>query len=98
MPLITFQPSNTTGEIAQGTTILDAAVLLGVGIRHDCGGVASCGTCLVRVSEGVDNLSEREQDELDCLEDYGIELVQEHRLACQTQVNGDATVTVVNPE
>ena len=98
MPLITFRPSNATGEVEAGTTILDAALVLGVSMRHDCGGVASCGTCQVRVIEGAQNLSSPEQDELDCLEDYGVALKPEHRLACQAEVNGDAVVEVVNSE
>ena len=49
---IIFQPSGRRGQIPEGTTILDAARRLGVGIEAVCGEQLVCGKCRVKVMEG----------------------------------------------
>jgi len=49
---VCFLPSGESGEIEAGTTLRDAAHLLGVGIETICGGQSVCGKCKVRVLEG----------------------------------------------
>lgn len=54
----------------------------------NCGGYGQCGTCLVEIVEGMENLSERtpfEQRKLKRKPDT-------YRLACQTLVNGPVSV------
>ncbi len=54
----------------------------------NCGGYGQCGTCIVEVLEGVENLSPRtdvEQRKLKKKPDT-------YRLACQTLVNGPVTI------
>ena len=54
----------------------------------NCGGYGQCGTCIVAIAEGMENLSERtafEQRKLKKKPDN-------YRLACQTVVNGDVSV------
>jgi len=54
----------------------------------NCGGYGQCGTCLVEVVEGQENLSERtpvEQQKLKKRPDT-------YRLSCQTLVNGPISV------
>ena len=38
-------------------SLLNSLLAAGVGIRHDCGGKALCGTCAVRIARGADSLS-----------------------------------------
>ncbi len=47
-----FLPHNITIEVSKGTTILDAAIRCGVGIRSICGGKGLCGKCKVVVRRG----------------------------------------------
>ncbi len=51
-PLVVFMPSGRRGRFAPGTTVLQAARDLGLGIESICGGRLTCGKCKVRVEEG----------------------------------------------
>ena len=49
---VIFQPSGRRGEVAEGTTILDASRELGAEIESLCGGSKSCGKCKVKLEAG----------------------------------------------
>jgi uncharacterized 2Fe-2S/4Fe-4S cluster protein (DUF4445 family) len=49
---VIFQPSGRRGRVPRGTTIVEAARMLGVGIETLCGGHQFCGKCKVRVERG----------------------------------------------
>ena len=51
--LAIFMPSGRREEVAQGTSLLDAARQMGVEIESICGGKLTCGKCKVRVEDGV---------------------------------------------
>lgn len=59
-----------------------------VGKMMNCGGYGQCGTCLVDVVEGMDNLSPRTDAENRLLR----RKPDTYRLACQVVVNGPVTV------
>jgi uncharacterized 2Fe-2S/4Fe-4S cluster protein (DUF4445 family) len=50
MPTIVFVNEGKAGQVEPGTTVLDAALLLGVKISHVCGGNGTCSTCRVESS------------------------------------------------
>ncbi|MFZ4721233.1 MAG: 2Fe-2S iron-sulfur cluster-binding protein, partial [Ilumatobacteraceae bacterium] len=52
MPRIVFTPSGLDGEVAPGTTVLQAARDLGVDLDSVCGGRGICGRCQVTFSPG----------------------------------------------
>jgi len=54
----------------------------------NCGGYGQCGTCIVEVVEGMDNLSPKTQVEERILK----KKPDSYRLACQTTVNGPVSV------
>lgn len=54
----------------------------------NCGGYGQCGTCIVEVVEGMENLSPRTDVENRKLK----RKPDSYRLACQTLVNGDVSV------
>ena len=59
-----------------------------VGKMMNCGGYGQCGTCVVEIVEGSDNLSPRTQ-----VEERKLRKRPDNcRLACQTLVNGPVTV------
>jgi len=54
----------------------------------NCGGYGQCGTCIVEVVEGMENLSPRTEVEQRKLK----KKPESYRLACQTLVNGPISV------
>ncbi|MBC8123781.1 MAG: (2Fe-2S)-binding protein [Gemmatimonadaceae bacterium] len=54
----------------------------------NCGGVGQCGTCIVEVLSGGENLSERTEVEKSKLR----RKPDSYRLACQTLVYGEVTI------
>lgn len=99
---VVFQPSGRTGRVPTGTSLLEAARRLGVGLEAVCGGQAMCGKCVVLVEEGffpkhdlhsaAAHLSPIETDERAFLARVGHSPTA--RLACRARLQGDALVTV----
>ena len=87
---VDFQPLGRRVRAAEGKNLLEAARKAGVGLNAVCGGAGVCGTCKVRVVEGVVSpLNKSEQNFLD--QD---EIEDGYRLACQVEVLGDVLVDV----
>lgn len=59
-----------------------------MGKMMNCGGYGQCGTCLVEIVEGMENLSPRTEVENRKLK----KKPETYRLACQTLVNGPVSV------
>ena len=78
-------------EHGKPESLLDVAINFNIHVEHACGGSCACTTCHVIVTEGDQNLSEAEEDELDRL-DTAADLTLRSRLACQAVVKGDVTV------
>jgi 2Fe-2S ferredoxin len=95
MPKITFLPMNTVFDVAAGETVLDIAISHDVPLQHACGGFCACTTCHLHVISGAENLSEKEEDELERL-DYATDVTETSRLGCQAKVMGDVVVQIVN--
>ena len=98
---VTFEPAGGTVEVDPAAypygregapgSLLDIALAHGVEIAHACGGAGVCGSCLVTVEAGMENLSEATDDELDAVERQAGN-TPKSRLACQAVVGGDVTV------
>jgi ferredoxin len=59
-----------------------------MGKMTNCGGYGQCGTCIVEIVEGLDNVSPRTEVETRKLK----KKPDSYRLACQTMVNGPISV------
>ena len=59
-----------------------------MGKMTNCGGGGNCGTCIVEIVEGIENLSPRTDTESRFLK----KKPDNYRLACQTLVNGPISV------
>lgn len=92
VPKVTFHPDGKVDEIPHGKSLLDAAEKMGIDLRHDCGGFATCSTCRILILDGVSNLTEIDLDEENMLEEA--ELSAPFRLSCQAKVIGDVTVRI----
>lgn len=79
---------------AQGVNLREKALENGIdlytlrGKLTNCGGYGQCGTCIVEVVEGMENLSERTEAEKRKLK----KKPDSYRLACQTLVNGPVSI------
>ncbi|UCD74800.1 MAG: 2Fe-2S iron-sulfur cluster binding domain-containing protein [Phycisphaerales bacterium] len=81
---------------APGDALLDVALFAGIHIEHACGGVCACSTCHIYVEEGMDQVSEAEEDEEDRVEEAP-GLQRNSRLACQCEIVGNGPVVVRVP-
>jgi len=100
---VTFLPSGVTVEVdpadmpanrcGRPGCLLDIALAGGVEVEHACEGQCLCGTCHVIVEQGMENLTEPGDDELDVISQVPGNTLKS-RLACQAVVKGDVTVAV----
>jgi 2Fe-2S ferredoxin len=72
-------------------SFLDVAMNYHVPLEHACGGSCACTTCHLIVKQGMNNLSEMEDNEADRL-DTAWDLTTSSRLGCQAVIKGDVTV------
>ena len=76
-------------EAPEGTPLQAIADAAGADITFGCR-TGSCGTCRVRVAEGLERCSEPGPEERDFLRGLGAPADQ--RLACQVTVHGDVAI------
>ena len=84
---ITIKPHNREIEVADGESLIRAAMEAGVHINASCGGEGVCGKCRVLIEEGEieGGISEYLSDE---------DQEKGYRLACRSEVKSDLVVRV----
>jgi ferredoxin len=80
MAKIIFENTKEEKELASGCSIAEVCEEAGVPFACTEG---VCGTCVIEVTEGMENLSDFTQEEMDFLGEQDRE-----RLACQCKING----------
>jgi ferredoxin len=86
---LTFSDIDLTVSVPIGTRVIEISEKVGAGIIYGCR-ECDCGTCIMDVVSGDENLSEPSVLEDKVLKEN---LAGRHqRLACQAQVLGDVTV------
>lgn len=92
MPTITFVLSDDSEkqfEVADGTTVLEAAHQNDISLEGACEGSLACSTCHVIVDDSYfDKLGEPSEEEEDML-DLAFGLTHTSRLGCQIKITGD---------
>ncbi len=94
MSSINFVKENKEVIVAQGANLREKALQNRIDIYTlkgkltNCGGYGQCGTCIVEIVEGMENLSPKTDFEQRKLK----KKPDSYRLACQTLVNGPVTV------
>jgi ferredoxin len=94
MSTITFVKEKKEIIAAMGSNLREKAIQNQIDIYKlrgklvNCGGYGQCGTCIVEIVEGMENLSEKTAFELKKLK----RKPENYRLACQTLVNGAVSV------
>jgi ferredoxin len=79
-------------EAPAGAELMEIAQASGADVTFGCGS-GSCGTCRVRIAQGLDHCSAPSPEERDFLQ--GLEAPPDHRLACQVKVQGDVEVEYI---
>ncbi|VAX10096.1 Ferredoxin [hydrothermal vent metagenome] len=86
---VTFEDIELTVNVPVGTRVIEVSEKVGSGIVYGCR-ECDCGTCMMEVTGGWDNLSTPSVLEDKVLrENMG---GRHRRLACQAQILGDVTV------
>ncbi|MDR3214444.1 MAG: (2Fe-2S)-binding protein [Azoarcus sp.] len=86
---VTFADIQTTITVPAGTRLIEVSEQAGAHILYGCR-EGECGTCLVEIVSGAENLSDPSVLEDQILKD--LTAPWNHRLACQAQVLGGAIV------
>ena len=88
MPKVTFIEDNISADIEVGEELREVCQKNAMTLPFGCeNGV--CGTCLVSIKEGAENLTEKTDQEKETLE--VLLAYDDQRLACQCKVSGDVT-------
>ena len=88
MPKITFRPGGQTFEVPAGTRYLDFCQEKSAPQNFGCT-VGSCGTCVLILVQGAENVPPPTEDELETVR---MCTDADARLGCQLVVNGDIVV------
>lgn len=91
MPTITLHPSGKTITAEHGESIFAALRRNDVPIGSSCAGDGVCDKCRVLVLRGAERLSNPSDAERRHFFEHGV--TDGERLACQTVVIGDVTIT-----
>lgn len=84
MPKVTVLPANKSAEVPPGELLLEAGEKAGVEMEAGCFN-CSCGTCVVEVVNGMENLEEPTPEELDVLDAWNKDS-EKYRLACCVRI------------
>ncbi len=88
MPKVKFLTDDIEVEVEAGKSLKDICQENDMSVPFGCEN-GLCGTCLVTIKEGVENVSDLTDIEKETLETLGG--YENQRLACQCMVNGDVT-------
>ena len=95
MPKVTVLPANASAEVPIGELLLEAGEKAGVEMEAGCFN-CSCGTCVVEVVSGMENLEEPTPEELDVLDSWNRD-AEKFRLTCCVKVkNGDIVIRQIH--
>jgi len=87
---IIFKDNNQIITTDEETSLLRASIRYKVGMPYKCGG-GICGTCVCKIEDGINNTNKLTKKELKLLSEEDIK--SSKRLACQTIVNGNISVS-----
>lgn len=91
MAIVKLGPQEIRVDVPTGTLLFDAACRAGFPVASSCSSSAVCGKCVMKVSEGSQNLSPVSGHERVLLERD--KRKPEERVSCMARVLGDCAVT-----
>lgn len=90
MPKVTILPVGASAEVEPGELLLEAGEKAGVEMEAGCFN-CSCGTCVIEVVSGMENLEEPSPEELDVLDQWNKD-PEKFRLTCCVHVKAGDVV------
>ncbi len=90
---IKFERENRDGVVAVGTYLFDAARRLGVEVEAECGRIGECDSCEMRITQGIDFLSQLTAAEIRQLS--AARRKNRERLSCQAKFEKPGEVVVM---
>ncbi len=94
MAKITFNQSQNTVFLTDGSPLTALEDMGVTEIPFGCRS-AACGTCLIQVITGGENLSPRTEEEVELLNDFDLNKPN-YRLACQCKIIGDICIEAID--
>ena len=79
-------------EVPKGATFFDVVNASGADVTFGCRN-GTCGTCRIRIDQGLENLSAMNSEERDFLE--SMDANTNERLGCQVCILGDVSVDYI---
>lgn len=90
--LIQFILEDMDVEVPKGSAFQEIVEASGADVTFGCRN-GTCGTCRIRIEEGLENISKPNREEQDFLE--SIEAESNERLGCQICILGDCKINYV---
>ncbi len=87
---VTIDPYSRKIPVKDGDSLLEAIRELNLEINASCGGIGTCGKCLIQNLSTEDSLSKITDKETKIL--TPLQITQGYRLACQCQIKGDSYI------
>lgn len=84
MPKVTILPAGKSAEVAAGTLLLDAGEEAGIEMEAGCFN-CSCGTCVIEIVSGMENIEPPTDDELNVLDQWNKD-PEQYRLTCCVRI------------
>ena len=92
MPKVTVLPTGQVAEVEPGVLLIRAGEKAGVAMEAGCFS-CFCGTCLVEVVSGLENLEAPSDEELEVLDQWNKD-PEKFRLSCCVKVHGPGDVVI----
>lgn len=93
MAKVKFPNDNIEADAPLGKAVKEIVEETGANVHFACED-GRCGTCLVKVVKGLENLNDRTENEKKTLELLGAE--ENNRLACQCKIEKDGEIVIEN--
>lgn len=90
MPKIKFRKNQSTIEVQNSANLMKSLLNAGIPVASSCNGEGICGKCVIQVLSGQENLTGKNNLELNLIEKY--KPAAHCRYSCQTHVIGDITI------
>ncbi len=91
MPKVTILPAGKSAEVPAGELLLEAGEKAGIDMEAGCFN-CSCGTCVIEVVQGIENLEAPTPEELDVLDQWNKD-PEKFRLTCCVHIkDGDVVL------
>lgn len=91
-PHVHFVLEDMEVEVPRGTRFVEVVEASGADVTFGCKN-GTCGTCRIRIEQGLENISPMAREEQDFL--ASIEAETNERLGCQICINGDCAINYV---